>query len=144
MHPVPHCRTQTLKRGKSLARDDAVAMNLIRRMGNQLGQAEICKLAYAAASHDRSTGDCDDGDAHPEGIQAGRMTIVGKRIKADINVMIKRHVLLQRLFAEERNPILGDALLSQKSKRALTARALGGKQDEPRPINGLQNACPES
>ena len=71
---------------------------------DKLGKPEIRELAVARASDDRAANASHDRHAHPQRIQARCVSIVRKRVEADVDPVIKLQVLRSRSMLQEFDP----------------------------------------
>src|SRR6185295_11964085 len=94
------------------------------------GEAEICELADAGAGEGVSAAQGDYGDAHPEGIEAGGVAVVGEGIEHDVDVVIVREVGAGLGAVDEVEAVGGNALRSEGGGDASAGEAGGGEKGQ--------------
>src|SRR5262245_30266779 len=98
---------------------------VVGRGGDQFGKAEMRQLADASATDGGLTDQRYHGDPHPIGVETGGVTIGGKRVEANVDLMIQLAELVQRLLADERDSPSCNARLFQDAQRATAKSSLG-------------------
>ena len=101
---------------------------LLGGVGYQLWETEVHQLAQAGAADDRLAHACDDRYAHPEGIEAGGVAVVGESVEANIDTVVEFEILLERAMGNELDALRRDTLFFHLSKRLLASAAFGGQQ----------------
>jgi hypothetical protein len=98
--------------------------------GDQFGEVEIAKDAEAAAGDGRGPGKRDEGDAHPESVEAGGVAAVGEGVEDDIDAMIEREVVGARAPFDEFEAIRSDARCGEEIGGALAVLAKAAEEEE--------------
>ncbi len=109
---------------------------LVGRVGDQFGETCVCKDADAAAGDWGLAAECDDGDAHPEGVAGCGAAYVGEGVEGDVDLAIFAEVVLKREAVDEDDSVGGDPALGELIAKTIAVAALGGVQDQ----SGIGNA----
>ena len=137
-------RAGRVRRGKSPASSAAIRTYCSGRVGDQFGQAQVHELAEAGAADDRWPHEGDHGHAHPEGVQAGGVAVVGEGVQPQVDAGGKAPDTAggaggRRTFTRS------GAMPSCASKSSVRWRWLpfGGQISNLRTLDGLEDSGPE-
>src|SRR5262249_5248954 len=110
---------------------------------DQFRHAQVHELAEAGAADDGLAYLCDDGDAHPEGIEAGGVAVVGKCIETDIDAMVMFEIIAAFDPEGELKAVCGGARGFHGLRNSPTRAAFSREQDKARIGNGTHDLRPE-
>jgi hypothetical protein len=124
--------------------DRKVVLTIAR---DQIGQTDVAEQHGAGAADDAVASHGDDGNAHPEGFEAGCRSAEGEWIERDIDGAEGGHmshlvdIAVVKVDAVERQPVLGQA-----SGQRPAGPGIGGARMELQPKPGagypLEDASP--
>ena len=94
----------------------------------------------------RATGvsahESDDGNALPECVEAGGVSVIRERVEADIDAMVELQIPRARLPGDEGHAIAAYAFPFEQIQGTPANRARRGQEQEPRAIDGRENLRP--
>ena len=122
---------------------DSDAHELLRRVGGQFRKAEVGEQGEPCARGCGVADEVDDGNPHPEGVEAGGLAGVGERVESDVDAVVQFEVRRPGLPADEGHTLAFDPCPLQQFRSALACGAVWCKQNQPRAIDGAENPCPE-
>ena len=146
-HPCAQAAAQFAKPRQIVAQFCGNLHVLVFRKCHHLRQAKVCQLAVTRTRDCLWSGETDDRHAHPERIEARRVTIVGKGIEGDVEPMIQLEVIPARTRLDEFDAVRSDPrLLQDREGPSLPMAAKTAEQDQtavlaPRPAPAPRGAA---